>query len=63
MHCSGYRCYSHQHLEARLHDFINTYNYWRRLKRHKGLSPLGYICKLRTAQPNRFALNPTHRMQ
>jgi hypothetical protein len=45
-------------LEAHLADFINAYNYARRLKTLKGLTPYEYICKCWTSQPERFRLNP-----
>ena len=51
---------SHQQLEAHLHDFINAYNYGRRLKTLKGLTPFEYICKIWTINPERFTLDPTH---
>jgi hypothetical protein len=36
---------SHEQLENHLDDFINAYNYGRRLKTLKGLTPYEYICK------------------
>jgi transposase InsO family protein len=51
---------SHHQLETHLHDFINAYNYGRRLKTLKGLSPFEYICKIWTNEPERFTINPTH---
>jgi transposase InsO family protein len=53
---------SHRQLEAHLHDFIDAYNYGRRLKTLKGLTPFEYICKMWTIEPDRFTLNPTHQM-
>jgi len=53
---------SHEQLTAHLHDFIDAYNYGRRLKTLKGLTPFEYICKIWTAEPERFTLNPTHQM-
>lgn len=41
-------------LESHLADFINAYNYARRLKTLKGLTPYEYICKISTEDPNRF---------
>jgi hypothetical protein len=49
-------------LEAHLADFINAYNYARRLKALKGLTPYEYICKCWTSQPERFKLNPLQKM-
>lgn len=53
---------SHAQLTAHLHDFIDAYNYGRRLKTLKGLTPFEYICKIWTIEPDRFTLNPTHQM-
>ena len=52
----------HAQLTAHLHDFIDAYNYGRRLKTLKGLTPFEYICKIWTTKPDRFILNPTHQM-
>ena len=43
----------------RLH---HAYNYARRLKTLKGLTPYEYICKCWTSQPERFKLNPLQQM-
>tara|TARA_B110001454_G_scaffold49624_1_gene48771 strand:+ start:2144 stop:2446 length:303 start_codon:yes stop_codon:yes gene_type:complete len=53
---------SHRQLETHLHDFIDAYNYGRRLKTLKGLTPFEYICKIWTSEPERFTLNPIHQM-
>lgn len=53
---------SHAQLTAHLQDFINAYNYGRRLKTLRGLTPYEYICKCPTAEPERFRLNPHHQM-
>jgi len=53
---------SHRQLEAHLSDFIKAYNYGRRLKTLKGLTPYEYICKIWTTEPNRFINNPIHQM-
>ena len=52
----------HDQLEAHLADFINAYNYARRLKTLKGLTPYEYICKCWTSQPERFKFNPLQQM-
>jgi transposase InsO family protein len=57
-----YQYDSHAQLTAHLHDFIDVYNYGRRLKTLKGLTPFEYICKIWTTEPNRFTLNPTDQM-
>lgn len=51
---------SHRQLETHLHDFIDAYNYGRRLKTLKGLTPFEYICKIWTSEPERFTIDPTH---
>jgi transposase InsO family protein len=53
---------SHRQLQAHLTDFINAYNYGKRLKTLKGLTPYEYICKIWTKNPARFRLNPLHQM-
>lgn len=53
---------SHNQLEAHLNNFINAYNYGRRLKTLKGLTPYEFICKCWTNEPERFRLNPIHQM-
>ena len=53
---------NHRQRKADLHDFIDAYNYGRRLKPLKGLTPFEYICKIWTAEPDKFTLNPTHQM-
>src|SRR5476651_1712080 len=52
----------HQQLETHLADFINAYNYGRRLKTLKGLTPYEFIAKTWTKEPERFRLNPIHQM-
>lgn len=53
---------SHKQLEAHLYDFIDAYNYVRRLKALKGLTPFEYICKIWATEPGRFILKPTQKM-
>ena len=57
-----YHYEDHDQLKAHLTDFINAYNYARRLKTLKGLTPYEYICKIWTNQPEKFILNPAHQM-
>ena len=52
----------HEQLTCHLNDFINAYNYGRRLKTLKGLTPYEFICKCWTKEPERFNLNPVHQM-
>ena len=51
---------SHAQLTAHLHEFINAYNYGRRLKTLPGLTPYEYICKCWTNDPGRYRLDPRH---
>jgi transposase InsO family protein len=53
---------NHQQLQSHLTDFINAYNYGRRLKTLKGLTPYEFIAKMSTKEPERFRLNPIHQM-
>ena len=53
---------NHNQLRQHLADFINAYNFARRLKALKGLTPYEFICKCWTNQPERFILNPIHQM-
>jgi len=53
---------SHDQLRCHLDDFVSAYNFARRLKTLKGLTPYEYICKIWTKQPERFRLNPIHQM-
>jgi hypothetical protein len=52
----------HAQLKKHLADFIDAYNFGRRLKTLKGLTPYEFICKQWTSEPNRFRLNPIHQM-
>ena len=59
------KCYyydSHNQLKAHLANFIDAYNFGKRLKTLKGLTPYEYICKVWTNEPERFRLNPIHHM-
>jgi transposase InsO family protein len=53
---------SHDQLRRHLDDFICAYNFGRRLKTLKGLTPYDFICKTWTSQPERFKLNPLQQM-
>jgi hypothetical protein len=50
---------SHDHLKQPLHTFLMAYNFAKRLKTLKGLTPYEYSCKIWTTQPERFTINPT----
>jgi len=52
----------HDQLESHLFDFINAYNFGRRLKTLKGLTPYEFIVKAWTNEPERFRLDPIHQM-
>jgi IS30 family transposase len=52
----------HAQLEQHLADFIAAYNFGRRLKTLKGLTPYEFICKCCTSEPQRFNFNPIHHM-
>jgi len=53
---------THEKLRTHLAAFISAYNFARRLKTLKGLTPYEYICKIWTSEPNRFTLNPIHQI-
>ncbi len=52
----------HAQLERHLGDFIAAYNFGRRLKTLKGLTPYEFICKQWVSEPARFRLNPLQQM-
>ena len=54
-----YHYESHDQLRQHLADFVNAYNFARRLKTLRGLTPYEAICAARTDQPERFTLNPS----
>ena len=53
---------THDQLRSHLSDFVNAYNFGRRLKTLKGLTPYEAICKAWTVEPKRFMLDPLHQM-
>ena len=53
---------THDQLRTHLGDFVTAYNFARRLKTLKGLTPYEYICKLWTKEPQRFILDPIYQM-
>jgi transposase InsO family protein len=53
---------SHDQLKRHLDDFVSAYNFGRRLKRLRGLTPYEFICKAWTREPQRFTLNPLLQM-
>ena len=52
----------HGQMRRHLADFIDAYNFGRRLKTLKGLTPYEFICKCWTSQPEQFKLNPLQKM-
>jgi transposase InsO family protein len=53
---------SHDQLRRHLQDFIDAYNFGRRLKTLKGLTPYEFICKKWTSEPDRFIIDPIHQI-
>ncbi|MDI1252154.1 IS3 family transposase, partial [Thermomonas sp.] len=51
---------NHDQLRSHLADFVTAYNFARRLKTLKGLTPYEYICVRWTKEPQRFSVNPIH---
>ncbi len=51
---------NHDQLRHHLKDFIAAYNFGRRLKTLRGLTPYEFICKIWTTEPQRFTINPIH---
>jgi hypothetical protein len=57
-----YRYYydTHQQLREHLTTFVMAYNFAKRLKTLKGLTPYEYICQQWHQQPQRFLFDPSH---
>jgi len=53
---------THSSLRTHLATFLDGYNFAKRLKSLRGLTPFERICQLWTEQPERFRLNPLHHM-
>jgi transposase InsO family protein len=53
---------THAQLRSHLTNFVTAYNFAKRLKTLKGLTPYEYVCKLWTKEPERFTLNPLQQM-
>jgi hypothetical protein len=47
-------------VQPHLHAFLMAYNFAKRLKTLRGLTPYEHICKVWTTQPNWFRLDPLH---
>ncbi len=59
---SRYHYDTHEQMRTHLDDFIAAYNFARRLKTLKGLTPYEFLCKIFLAEPERFRLNLIHQM-
>jgi len=53
---------THDQLRSHLADFVTAYNFAKRLKTLKGLTPYEFICKTWTNEPSRFILDPLQHM-
>ena len=53
---------THDELRSHLADFVSAYNFAKRLKTLKGLTPYEYIRRAWTKEPERFTLNPLQQM-
>jgi transposase InsO family protein len=53
---------SHNQLRGHLQDFVRAYNFGRRLKSLKGLTPYEFICKTWASEPGRLTVGPLHQM-
>jgi len=51
---------THDQLRQHLGDFVAAYNFARRLKTLRGLTPYEAVCKAWTEEPERFISNPHH---
>ena len=51
---------THQHLREHLQTFLMAYNFAKRLKTLKGLTPYAYIGHCWQHEPERFTMNPYH---
>jgi len=55
-----YTYQNHQQLKEHLYNFLNAYNFAKRLKALKGLTPYECIIKNWHNEPKRFKVNPLH---
>jgi hypothetical protein len=51
---------THQHLKEHLHTFLMAYNFAKRLKTLRGLTPYECICQCWHKAPERLTINPYH---
>jgi len=54
---------SHGQLKGHLAAFLAAYNFAKRLKTLRGLTPFEHICKCWTENPDQFRLDPIHHMR
>lgn len=54
-----YHYSSHDQLKQHLYAFVMAYNFAKRLKTLRGLTPYEYICQIWTKDPDRFKIDPT----
>ncbi|MGA7323848.1 MAG: IS481 family transposase [Rhodomicrobium sp.] len=57
-----YHYENHHQLRGHLDTFLAAYNFAKRLKTLRGLTPYEYICKCWTQNPDQFRLNPIQHM-
>ncbi|MGF1545094.1 MAG: hypothetical protein ACFB00_11430, partial [Parvularculaceae bacterium] len=53
---------SHDRLREHLATFLDAYNFAKRLKTLRGLTPFEHVVRCWTEEPERFRNNPTHHM-
>ena len=53
---------THKQLRTHLRDFVDAYNFARRLKTLKGPTPYEFICKAWTSESHRFNISPFQQM-
>ena len=51
---------THQQLKEHLHAFLMAYNFAKRLKTLRGLTPYQFICQAWQKTPLRFSISPFH---
>jgi hypothetical protein len=56
----GYHYDTHRQIKDHLAAFLDAYNFAKRLKTLRGLTPYEAICNAWADQPERFRYDPTH---
>ena len=51
---------NHQQIKEHMYNFLNAYNFAKRLKALQGLTPYEYIIKCWQKEPQLFKINPAH---